>query len=298
LEDKKDQIKCLKVEAVQMKVSFADTVLSLKSSESSPSPSLLSGPTYASVTRSASCKSTLVAKCIDDQASGAKLDLLEVEKLLDTSNSGLIPSHVRFKNSKMFVTLENDVAVAKAADILNKKPEFQSRFNPASKLNVLYPVVALFVNVSDLDSLKKELEHRNSLLRGQIHSLRTIFTKPNTTEGHVKLFLRSKLVRENVLRQKKVSILGTDFRIVPIDLDREVRRCFKCQKYGHIQLSCPSNINVCGKCSGQHRTSECSAESSNWKCVNCKGPHQTGDKSCPEQVKAVSRYRTFLDSNE
>ena len=64
----------LEAEIISIKVSFADTVLSLKSTESSPSPSLLSGPTYASVTRSASSKSTLVAKCIDDQASGAKLD--------------------------------------------------------------------------------------------------------------------------------------------------------------------------------------------------------------------------------
>jgi hypothetical protein len=55
-----------------------------------------------------------------------------VEDLLDTMNSGLIPSHVRYKNNKLFVTLDNEVAVAKAADILNKKPEFQARFDTAS----------------------------------------------------------------------------------------------------------------------------------------------------------------------
>lgn len=112
LETKDRRIEQLEAEIVSIKVFFADAVLSLKSVESPYS--LFSGPTYASVTRVASNKSTLVAKCIDDQASGDKLDLLEVEKLLDTSNSGLIPSQVRFKNSKMFVTLENDVAVAKA----------------------------------------------------------------------------------------------------------------------------------------------------------------------------------------
>nr|CAH0106095.1 unnamed protein product [Daphnia galeata] len=186
----------LKAEIISIKVSFADTVLSLKSTESSRSPSLLFGPTYASVTRD-------------------KLDLLEVEKLLDTSNNGLIPSHVRFKNSKMFVTLENDVAVAKAADILNKKPEYHSRFNPASKPYVLYPFVALFVNVSDLYSLKKELEHRNSLLRVQIHSLRTIFTKPNTTEGHVKLFIRSKLT-STVKSGGALSVKSTDTSNSPV----------------------------------------------------------------------------------
>nr|CAH0109609.1 unnamed protein product [Daphnia galeata] len=91
-----------------------------------------------------------------------------VEKLLDTPNSSLIPSHVRFKNNKEFVTDENELAVAKAAAILNNKPEFQSDFETVSKIMVSHPVVPLFVNVSDLDNLKKELKHRNSILRGQI----------------------------------------------------------------------------------------------------------------------------------
>jgi hypothetical protein len=52
------------------------------------------------------------------------------------------------------------------------------------------------------------------------------------------------------MRQKKVCILGIDYRIVLCDLDREVRRCFKCQRYGHNKLSCPSEIQACGKCWG------------------------------------------------
>ncbi len=138
----------------------------------------------------ASPNSTLVANCIDDQASS--VDLLEVEKLLDTPNSGLIPSHVRLKNKKWFVTFDNEVAVAKAVDILNKKPEFQARFDTTSKLNVLFPVLALFVNVSDTASLHRELEHRNQLLKNQIQSVKVISTKPHTSEGHVKIFLRTR----------------------------------------------------------------------------------------------------------
>ncbi len=61
--------------------------------------------------------------------------------------SGLIPSHIRYKNKKVYVFLDSDVNVAKVADIINKKPDFHSRFSSATKLNVLFPVVALFVNV-------------------------------------------------------------------------------------------------------------------------------------------------------
>jgi hypothetical protein len=40
------------------------------------------------------------------------LSVLAVEELLDTTNSGLIPSHARYKNNKVFVTLDSEVAVA------------------------------------------------------------------------------------------------------------------------------------------------------------------------------------------
>lgn len=192
---------------------------------------------------------------------------------MDTQNSGFIPSHVRYKNNKVYVTLDNDVAVAKAADILNKKPDFQSRFNSAAKLNVLFPVVALFVNVSDMESLTKELEHRNKSLRGQVHSMRVVFTKQHTTEGHVKIALRTRQAREDILFLGRASILGKDYRVVPVDLDREVRRCFKCQKYGHTQNVCSAPKVACGKCAVEHRTHECSVDSKGWKCANCGGCH-------------------------
>ena len=157
-------------------------------------------------------------------------------------------------------------------------------------------MVALFVNVSDPEFLKKELEHRNKSLRGSIHSVKVVYTKPNTTEGHVKLFLHSKQARDDILFLGKASILGRDFRVVPVDLDRKVRRCYKCQQYGHTQQLCSKPV-VCGKCSGNHCTLECVVEPSAWKCVNCSSCHQAGNKDCAEQVKAVARYRAFLDKH-
>ncbi|XP_045023743.1 LOW QUALITY PROTEIN: uncharacterized protein LOC123468139 [Daphnia magna] len=291
LESKVEEISVLKNEAVQMKVAFADGLLSLQRASptglagSSFSGTSSHGPSYASVARRNSSGSVLVAKCAD--ASAPPLNVQAVEELLDTPNSGLIPSHVRFKNNKMFVTLDNEVAVAKAAALLNNKPDFSSRFEPASKLNVSFPVVALFVNISDVNALKVELEHRNSALRGQIHSVKVIYTKPQTTEGHVKIFLKSRAVRDLILDQRRASISGTYYRIVPVDLNREVRRCFKCQRYGHIQRDCSARFVACGKCAERHGTKECTSVV--LKCVNCNGSHQSGHNTCSEQVKAVER---------
>ena len=62
-----------------------------------------------------------------------------------------------------------------------------------------------------------------------------------------------------------------------------------------VQRDCPAKFASCGKCAEQNRTNECT--STVLKCVNCSGPHQSGHTACAEQVKAVDRYRAFLDKN-
>jgi hypothetical protein len=114
LDDQDNQIRRLNDEAVQMKVAFADSVFRLQRSSSPLDRSTLpvSGPSYASDARGKNTNSVLVAKCVNGSAPAEPLSVLTVEEMLDTPNSGLIPSHVRYKNNKVFVTLDNEVAVA------------------------------------------------------------------------------------------------------------------------------------------------------------------------------------------
>jgi hypothetical protein len=67
---------------------------------------------------------------------------------------------------------------------------------------------------------------------------------------------------------------------------REVRRCFKCQRYGHIQRDCPAKFAACGKCAERRRANEWT--STVLKCVNCRSPQQSGHTTCAEQVKAIN----------
>jgi hypothetical protein len=36
-------------------------------------------------------------------------------------------------------------------------------------------------------------------------------------------------------------------------------QCFKCQKFNHLALDCPSDESFCVKCGGKHKVSECSS---------------------------------------
>ena len=166
----------------------------------------------------------------------------------------------------------------------------------------LYPAVALFVDnyhISDhenLTDLKHEIELRNRDLAGKIDSVKLIYSKPHSTKGHYKIFFNCKTTRDMILRHGVLDLFNTFARLVEVNLDREVRRCFNCQGYGHLQNSCRQEAPKCGKCARSHRTRECNLDNSTKPtCANCSGPHEAGDKSCKHQIKAVERYRQHLN---
>ena len=54
---------------------------------------------------------------------------------------------------------------------------------------------------------------------------------------------------------------------------------------------CSASFAACKKCAERHDTKECTSEV--LKCVNCSGSHQSGHKTCTEQVKPAERYKNF-----
>jgi hypothetical protein len=56
------------------------------------------------------------------------------------------------------------------------------------------------------------------------------------------------------------------------------KRCHRCQGFGHLAWAC-KEPRRCGHCSGGHERRDCPPNTAA-KCVDCNGPHPTGDKGC------------------
>ena len=79
-----------------------------------------------------------------------------------------------------------------------------------------------------------------------------------------------------------------------------VRRCFKCQMFGHIAKDC-RNDSVCGVCAGthDHDTKNCSGQAC---CVNCKKAGLAPDKyahsafssECLSYVKEQKKLKSSI----
>lgn len=291
------KVEGLERDIVTMKLAFADNAISTykerdtsgQKSQCVPAPAKTS---YASAARGPACP-VLIANFAEGAKPADRVSLTDVDKLLGAGLDGPVPQRVRQKDDKLFITLKNPDDYERAKDIIEKKPECSTMFKSVTKSNALYPAVALFVNLSYLPGMKEELMYRNDDLRDKVHSCELVYTKPGSNVGHVKILLTCRETRDNLLFCEGVDVFNSRPRVVEVDLNREVRRCFNCQGYGHGQKTCRLKTPKCGKCSGAHRTNTC--KSKDKKCVHCYGQHHSGDKTCPAQVKAVARYRASID---
>ena len=80
-----------------------------------------------------------------------------------------------------------------------------------------------------------------------------------------------------------------------------IKRCYNCQTYGHYAKDCPTKeVPVCGKCSEQHNTRDCTSVTS--KCINCMidncddYEHPTFSIKCPSLIKEQNQLKKKLDN--
>ena len=82
-----------------------------------------------------------------------------------------------------------------------------------------------------------------------------------------------------------------------------VKRCNKCQKFGHFQINCP-NQKTCGYCSGSHESDSCTLKEAHditkLKCANCKHDglpdcgHSTFWHQCPSYMNAQKKLKSTI----
>jgi hypothetical protein len=66
----------------------------------------------------------------------------------------------------------------------------------------------------------------------------------------------------------------------------ELKRCYHCQKFGHLTWSCKELVK-CGHCSGQHDQRNC-PPGIRPRCADCNGEHPTGHKKCQASLNPNS----------
>ncbi|KAK1519500.1 uncharacterized protein CCOS01_11151 [Colletotrichum costaricense] len=83
-------------------------------------------------------------------------------------------------------------------------------------------------------------------------------------------------------------------KIEAVDVRLKPFYCYKCYEPGHMENQCNQLHSTCGKCAGQHKTSEC-APGTKFRCPNCGDEHPAWSPQCQdsERMKMLARCATF-----
>jgi len=182
-----------------------------------------------------------------------------------------------------------------------------------------FPLIVKFTGMSGIDfpmisdeisvRAKKEEEivrrqdTENHSFSGQFTSLRVlnhIHCADSDTDSYlVRLCLRTAVARDEALRCCTLSLDGECHRVDRVNLDREVRRCTKCQSYRHGTRRCRAAAFRCAICTCDHPTRDCSApKGSAPLCCNCGvSGHRAGDFTCRAHLAAVAALRAASSTN-
>jgi hypothetical protein len=80
-----------------------------------------------------------------------------------------------------------------------------------------------------------------------------------------------------------------------------VKRCNKCQLFGHYAKDCTSQETYCAKCAGNHESVSCST--SGKKCINCvrsdadQVDHHAYDLSCPAIIQQQEMLKHVIEKD-
>ena len=104
-------------------------------------------------------------------------------------------------------------------------------------------------------------------------------------------------VRTRLLQRGRIFI---GLRACRVEDFKGVSRCYRCQRFGHIQARCRGEKR-CGHCGAEgHEYRECPRKGEKAICVNCKDMgreygHETRDRQCPEYRRAVERIANITE---
>ena len=255
-------------------------------------------------TLSSQTKSILVIE--NDNADLKKIALDMVEKFVVDCNIGIKNSYDNKQGNTVVVCHSDEQRDMLEAKIQNSLPDVGVKslnnflnhsvavvgFNPTyNSSNILDVILKQNDFVRDFIKLKGygKNENHNKLL-----NVKPLKNNPNLSQAVFKVSASLRFL----LKTKHDKLLVA-IRSMVVYESVFVKRCFGCQKYGHIHSHCPTpDTKVCATCAGNHETKNCD-KTMVIKCINCQR-HGTGDtnhvassSACPVFCSELNRVKNL-----
>lgn len=192
---------------------------------------------------------------------------MALAKLLMSENINNI-TRIKYKSPyKVFVQLDN----REQAEILVRSTKLEHmniRCQFTDHANLSYGII----KGVDLDMSDKEIF---DVLESSIEIVSIKRLRRMNEDGK---WIESETVRvcfKNVTCPDYVYAYRTRFKVDKYIFP--VSQCSGCWKFGHLKKFCPVGKVMCPKCGQEHEN----CDTTEFNCLNCKGPHMALNKKCP-----------------
>ena len=197
-----------------------------------------------------------------------------------------LKSGILLRNGGLLLELNSDEAAhwLRSDGVITKFLE--NLGSGASIKNRTYQVIVQFVPVTfdpEDNEQVRGFEENNGIAAGSIAKMDWIKPKKdrkaNQKVATLRVYHRDAGSANTILKQGAYVF---NKRVVPRRPHKEPIRCLRCHKFGHEHRNCNYENPYCGKCSKLHETDDCNAPLTEYRCINCLGPHPSYSRECPK----------------
>lgn len=214
----------------------------------------------------------LVQSKLKDQNSTKTIT--DLKRKIDPTNIGVTISKIKhISNGGIAISVPDKQSAKKLQEAISKQSGFEAKqakkSNPYIKLlNVpseitTEEVISLIAGTQGLNECKLafQTKSKNPNLRGIVLQL-----SPQLWKTYI----------------EKQFVCISWFRLRVIDYI-PIRRCYKCQAFGHIAASCKEVKQICPWCTGHHGVDKCLSTDEHGQCINC--------------TRSNAKYHTSFNTN-
>ena len=238
------------------------------------------------------------------QSNGAAVDMNKVKEIATTHRIQVSKATVK-ENGDVYVDLPSEENREKLTPLLNDETfavhnvvELKSKLPTISILDVK--------QFASKDDFVEKVMNQNPEIKALVEAGSTfsvVYSKDPPDTGDKKFYQVVVRVSEEVRKvikqnNNKIYVELMSYRVV----DRfYVKRCNKCQKFGHYEKDC-QNEECCGHCTGGHHTVNCEIardDHENHECVNCKEngkdhKHSATWYKCPMYIEMQKKLKKAI----
>ena len=247
--------------------------------------------------------------------SDQKISLPELEDIV-TEHSITVNDTFTNKDGNTVVTLSSQAARSKLVQVITESFPQSSIQQPKEK----QPTISISRIKSEMtaESLSETIrrlypEIKSLADAGETFSIMSIRKQKNSTDA-TPLYQASVRVSNSMRKfiENRDDYLSVGLYRCKVYDHFYVKRCNKCQEFGHYRAQCKSSHSVCANCCGDHESINCeekSKESFIPSCKNCKKSknhstqhdHLATDRTCPsyqgEQFKLKKSISYYTQKN-